>query len=176
MIDHLVSVPLATLKDGETIAINLDEPERADVAARLRLQSVERFTIDATLQHEGQAVTVNGTLAASVTHSCVATGDPVPETIEEPFSLLFAPQPEHEEDAEIELGVDDLDTIFHDGREIALGDALIDTLALSLDPYPRVEDADTRLRAAGVLSEEEAGAFGALADLKKKLEAGGKDD
>ncbi|MCJ8191208.1 YceD family protein [Sphingomicrobium aestuariivivum] len=176
MIDDFGKVALATLKDGETIAIHADEAMRASVAERLHLPSIEKLAIDGRIERDGDGIAVNGTLSASVTHACVATGDPVAETIEEHFGLLFAPHPEHDEDAEIELGVDDLDTIFHDGRELELGDALIDTLALALDPYPRVADADARLKAAGVLSEEEAGAFGALAGLKKKLEAGGKDD
>nr|WP_279614791.1 DUF177 domain-containing protein [Sphingomicrobium astaxanthinifaciens] len=164
------------MRDGETVAIAPDAEERAGIAARLGLEAIEALRFDATIQREDPAVSVTGTLAARVVHACVATGDPVAETIEEPFALLFAPHPEHDEDAEVELGVDDLDTIFHNGREIALGDALVDTLALSLDPYPRVADADARLRAAGVLSEEEAGAFGALAGLKKKLEDGGEGE
>ena len=44
-------------------------------------------------------------------------------------------------DEEIELGQGDLDTVFHDGSAIDLGGAVIDTLALALDPYPRKADA-----------------------------------
>jgi hypothetical protein len=39
-------------------------------------------------------------------------------------------------------------------------------LALVLDPYPRGPDAEAALKAAGVLSEEQAGPFAALAKLK----------
>ena len=44
-----------------------------------------------------------------------------------------------------------------------------DTLALSLDPYPRSAAAEAALREAGVLSEEEAGPFAVLAKLKRHL-------
>ena len=49
--------------------------------------------------------------------------------------------------------------------------AVAETLALSLDPFPRAPDADAVLRAAGVLSEDEAvtGPFAALKGLKDKL-------
>jgi len=62
--------------------------------------------------------------------------------------------------------------VFHDGAAIDLGGAIADTLALALDPYPRSAAAETALREAGVLSEEEAGPFAALAQLKKALGEG----
>ena len=42
-------------------------------------------------------------------------------------------------------------------------------MALALDPYPRAPGAEAVLRAAGVVSEEEAGPFGALAALRGRL-------
>ncbi len=70
-------------------------------------------------------------------------------------------------DEEFELGADELDTMFHDGQAIDLGTAVADSLALSIDPYPRSRDAEAALKQAGVISEEEAGPFAALAALKK---------
>jgi hypothetical protein len=46
--------------------------------------------------------------------------------------------------------------------------AIADSLMLSLDPYPRGPNADAALQAAGVLSEEQAGPFAALAKWKGK--------
>jgi hypothetical protein len=43
-----------------------------------------------------------------------------------------------------------------------------DELSLALDPYPRSAGAEDALRDAGVLSEEQAGPFAALAALKGK--------
>jgi hypothetical protein len=59
--------------------------------------------------------------------------------------------------------------MFHDGQAIDLGAAIADSLALVLDPYPRSPRAADALREAGVISEEEAGPFAALAALKGKL-------
>jgi uncharacterized metal-binding protein YceD (DUF177 family) len=56
--------------------------------------------------------------------------------------------------------------VFHDGAAIDLGTAIADELALVLDPYPRGPNAEAALKAGGVLSEEQAGPFAALAKLK----------
>ncbi len=60
----------------------------------------------------------------------------------------------------------DLDIVFHDGAEIDLGTAIADTLALSLDPYPRSAGAEAALKEAGVMTEEQASPFAVLAKLK----------
>jgi uncharacterized metal-binding protein YceD (DUF177 family) len=70
-------------------------------------------------------------------------------------------------DEEIELGEADCDVIFHDGATIDLGTAVADTLALSLDPYPRSAGAEGALKEAGVMTEEQASPFAALAQLKR---------
>jgi hypothetical protein len=69
----------------------------------------------------------------------------------------------------IELAEEDLDTVFYTGSALDLGEAAAETLALALDPFPRSPNAAEVLKKAGVISEEEAGPFGALAALKDKL-------
>jgi hypothetical protein len=69
-------------------------------------------------------------------------------------------------DEEIELGHEDCDVVFYDGASIDLGGAIADTLALSLDPYPRSAGADAALKEAGVMREAEASPFAALAKLR----------
>jgi uncharacterized metal-binding protein YceD (DUF177 family) len=72
---------------------------------------------------------------------------------------------------EIELGESDLDVVFHDGAAIDLGTSIADTLALSLNPYPRSAGADAALKEAGVLAAEQASPFAVLAKLRKNDEA-----
>ena len=99
-----------------------------------------------------------------VTQSCVATGAPVAAHVEAPFALVFRPQPEGtDHDEEIELAEAELDTVFYEGGAIDVGEAVAETLALNLDPYPRAPDAEEALKAAGIKSEDEAGPFAALA-------------
>jgi uncharacterized metal-binding protein YceD (DUF177 family) len=102
-------------------------------------------------------VRVEGRLSASVTQSCVATDLPVPAEIEEPFSIVFRPPPEVTgSDEELELSEGELDVVFYEGGSVDLGEAVAETMSLSLDPYPRSAEAEDALKAAGVISEEEA--------------------
>lgn len=165
-------VRIDTLGEGRrTIAIEANEAERAALAVRFGLLSVGVLSAEAVLRREGMTIFAEGRLRASVEQACVASGAPVPAAIDETFGLRFVPEQPIEEGAEIELAPDDWDTIDYAGGAVDLGEAAAETLALSLDPFPRAPDADTALREAGVLSEDEAvsGPFAALKSLKDKL-------
>jgi len=164
---HLVQID--QIRDGDRLDIVATDEERAALAGRLGLESLERLEAHAILSREGQRIRVTGRLKAALHQSCVATGEPVPAHVDEPFDILFIPEPTVRGDEEIELAVGDLDTVFHDGSLLDLGSAVADTLALALDPYPRSAGADAALREAGVLTEEEASPFAALAALKGKM-------
>jgi len=161
-------IALDTIRDGDRIDLSADEAERASVAKRLGLQSLDRLEAHATLARDGALVRVEGRLRAALQQSCVATGEPVAGHIDEPFAIVFRPEPrEGRPDEEVELGPEDCDVVFYDGTAIDLGTAVADTLALSVDPYPRSAGAEAALREAGILSEEQVGPFAALAKLKK---------
>jgi uncharacterized metal-binding protein YceD (DUF177 family) len=163
-----LKLPLDKLRDGQRIDYAADEAERAAIAERLDLLGLERLEAALTLRLEGNKVRAEGRLRASVTQACVASGEPVPAMVDEKIALLFMPEPARTPDEELELSAEDLDVIFHDGREIDLGTAIADELSLALDPYPRSAKAEDALKEAGVLSEEQAGPFAALAALKGK--------
>lgn len=170
MNDFAHRLPLDRIRDGDRLDLIADGGECAAIADRLGLLSLDRLEAHAVLSRDGEKVRATGRLKAALRQSCVATGEPVPAHVDEPFELLFLPVPRGESaDVEVELGEADLDTMFHDGASIDLGVAIADSLALALDPYPRSPSADTALKEAGVLSEEEAGPFAALAALKAKL-------
>jgi uncharacterized metal-binding protein YceD (DUF177 family) len=157
---------LAKLRDGERIDLVASPEDCVAIAKRLGLLSIERLEAHAVLKRDGEKVKASGRLKAALEQSCVASGEPVPERVDEPFELLFLPEPQGRPDEEIELDAAELDVVFHDGAAIDLGSAIADTLSLAIDPYPRGPNADAALRAAGVLSEEQAGPFAVLAKLK----------
>ncbi|MES2135580.1 MAG: DUF177 domain-containing protein [Pseudomonadota bacterium] len=162
---------LDQIRDGERLDLVADEDERRDVAKRLDLVSLERLEAHVTLERTGEVVRATGRLGAALEQSCVITRDPVAGHVDEPFEMLFMPAPVvGEPDEEIELGETDCDVVFYDGAAIDLGSAIADTLALSLDPYPRGAGADAALREAGVVSEAEASPFAVLAKLKRNDE------
>jgi uncharacterized metal-binding protein YceD (DUF177 family) len=163
-------LPLDQVRDGDRLDLVANASECAAVAERLGLLSLDRLEAHAVLSRDGEQIRARGRIKASLDQACVATGEPVTQHIDEPFELRFMPAPTvGSPDEEVELSSDDLDTIFHDGSAIDLGGAIADTLALSLDPYPRSAGADAALKEAGVMSEEEAGPFAALAALKAKM-------
>ena len=152
------------------VTIEADESERAALAKRFDLVAIARLTAEAALSRKGDAIRASGTVAGAVTQSCVASGEPVGAQIEAPFELVFRPQPEAASpDEEVELGEQELDTVFYEGGAVDIGEAVAETLFLNLDPYPRAPGAGDALSAAGVKSEEEAGPFAALAGLRDKL-------
>jgi uncharacterized metal-binding protein YceD (DUF177 family) len=158
---------LDQIRDGERLDLVADEAERNAIARRLGLGALSCLEAHAALARSGEVIRARGRLVASLEQSCVVTNAPVPAHVDEPFDLVFMPEPTPvRPDEEIELGRSDLDVVFHDGAAIDLGTAIADTLALSLDPYPRSAGADAALKEAGVLSEAEASPFAALAKLK----------
>lgn len=161
-------LPLNQIRDGGRIDISADETERARIAERLALRSLDRLDAHATLERKGQVVRVRGRLKAALCQSCVVTGEPVDAHADEAFDIYFLPEASASSpDEEVELHESDCDVVFHDGNVIDLGEAIADTLALTLDPYPRSAGAEATLKEAGVLTEEEAGPFAALAKLKR---------
>jgi uncharacterized metal-binding protein YceD (DUF177 family) len=162
---------LDQIRDGERLDLVADEAERSVIANRLGLAALDRVEAHVTLTKTGEVVRAEGRLAASLDQSCVVTGDPVAASIDEPFEMVFMPPPETAgADEEIELAPSECDVVFHDGAMIDLGGAIADTLALSLDPYPRSAGAEAALRESGVMSEEQASPFAILAKLRKSDE------
>ena len=160
------------IRDGERVELAADTEERGAIAARLGLPSLDCLQAHATFARKTASIEAEGRIHASLSQSCVVTGEPVPAHVDEAFRLLFMPAPEgNRSDEEIELGAADCDVIFYDGGTIDLGAAIADTLALSLDPYPRSAGAEAALKEAGVLSEDQAGPFAGLAQLKAGKDA-----
>ena len=161
---------LDQIGQGMRIDLNPDSIECVDIARRLGLASLDRLEAHAILSRDGERVHVEGRVLASLKQSCVVTGEPVAALVDEPFALDILPEPkEARPDEEIELRPDDCDIMFHDGATIDLGAAVIDSLALALEPYPRSAGAEATLKEAGVISEEEAGPFAALGALRDRL-------
>jgi uncharacterized metal-binding protein YceD (DUF177 family) len=161
-LDELGGVP-------RVVSISADEKERAALAARFGLIGIGMLDAEATLMRDGDIVTASGSLRAEVVQACVASGEAVPARIAEEFALRFVPVRDDVSADEVELEQGELDEIDYEGSAIDLGEAVAQTMALALDPFPRAANADDKLREAGVIGEEDAGPFAALKALKDKL-------
>ena len=156
---------------AQPIIVSADADTRVALARRFDILSIDTVSATITIMQKGKRYQLSGQLTASLTQTCIATGEPVPATIDQPVTVIFVPENALDLDAaaEIALNPDDLDVVPFSGAVIDLGEAIAQSVALSIDPYPRSPHADDWLRNHGVLKEEEAGAFGALAGLLGKL-------
>ena len=155
---------LDQIRDGERIDLIADDSERRAIAKRFDLDTLDRLEAHAVFSRAGETIRVQGRMLASLAQSCVVTNEAVASHVDEPFDLMFMPEPA---DEELELGESDCDVVFHDGARIDLGGAIADTLALSIDPYPRSAGAEAALKEVGILTEADASPFAALAKLRK---------
>lgn len=161
-------VPLSEI-GGKAAHVRLvaDEAQLAALAWRFGLLTLDAFSAEIDVSRDGETIEADGHFLAELTHACVATGKPVAATLDEAFAVRFVPEAAYAPDTEIELGENDCDTMFHNGRMVDLGEAAAQSLALAIDPYPRSAEADTALKEAGVKGEHETGPFAALAALRK---------
>jgi uncharacterized metal-binding protein YceD (DUF177 family) len=151
------------------LQIAAKQDERDALAKRFGLAALDRLEADYGLAIEDGAITARGRVRAALAQPCVATGVPVPETIDSDFLLRFVVEGDDvPEGEELELDANDCDTIGYDGQLIDMGEAVAETMALAMTPYPRAADADAYLKESGVLSEDQAGPFAALLALKDK--------
>lgn len=159
-----------TIGEGErVVTLAADAAERAGLAARFGLLSVDRLEAVFRIRRDAAGIVARGRVTAAVAQACAVTDDPLPVAVDEAVALRFVTESEAAAQEEIELDRDALDTMPYDGAGIDLGEAAAETMALALDPFPRGPRAAAALRAAGVLSEDEAKPAGALAGLRGLL-------
>ncbi|MBC7800628.1 MAG: DUF177 domain-containing protein [Gemmatimonadaceae bacterium] len=145
---------------GLSFSIEASAAELAPIADRLRLLAIKRLTCMFDLRRVGATTIIaQGTLRAQVTEMCVVTLDSFDHAVHETFAVHFVPSGTETDDPE----PDDVDQVPIVGSTIDLGEALVEQLALSLDPYPRKPGASMP---AGY-GEAAAGPFGALLALRR---------
>ena len=166
-----VTVPEAS--QGRSVKLDVDAELRAGIAKRLDLVALDRFIVTAEVRAIAGGIEAKGAIEADVVQSCAATDLPISATLNETFDLRFLRDiaAAGGEEEEIEISSADCDILPLEGERIDLGEAAVQTLSLALDPFPRHPDADRILAEKGVLSEEQAGPFAALAKLRGKPSA-----
>lgn len=162
------------LPTGE-MTIEASADERAALATRFDVLSIEDFTARVGFEKKDQAVIAKGTLSAGITQPCAVTRDPLSYRVEEDFLLRFVPagqMGEYEEDAEFELSEEDLDEIEYKGDAFDLGEAIAQELGLAIDPYREGPGAEAARAEAGIESDEDRAPSGPLAEALKGLKKG----
>lgn len=156
----------------DPLIVTASTEECAAVAERFDWIGVSELAATLRFSGEGTTLSIAGGARAVVQQACVATARPVTTRVDAPFAVRLVPMAQMEAEAEaceVELSDVALDSIGYDDARFDVADIIAETLALALDPWPRTPDADTWLQAHGVISEQAAGPFAALAALKDRL-------
>jgi len=137
---RLDSMPAA----GRDIDLAVERAVREAIAAQLALTAVDRLLVRLHAVRFRGGIRVTGDLKALVVQPSVVSFEPVVEEIEEPIDRVFLPGGEKpyagKADAEVFVDLEGDDVPDHfEGNEADLSDLIVETLALGIDPYPRLE-------------------------------------
>ncbi len=149
---------------GQSFEVRADAAECAAVAQRLGIPAVHalfcRFQVTRQMDARSGEIIAEGHLQARIDRECVITLECFSMKVEERFRVRFVPQGTEAGDDDPESD----DEIPYEGTGIDLGEAAVEQLALTLDPYPRKPGAALPPEA----SDPEEGAFSALAALARR--------
>ena len=172
---HPVRVATHDAEGGEADAVRVvpDAEARARIARFLGIEALERRALTGALAPVAGGWQFRGQLTARAVQASRVTLAPLTETIDVPVQRQYLRDlPAPHEDERV-LGEDDLDPPEPLGAEIDLGQLAVETLALSLDPWPRAEDAALEPPAgADPADDGSERPFAALAKLRGKLPPG----
>jgi uncharacterized metal-binding protein YceD (DUF177 family) len=162
---RLDSMPAA----GRHIDIVVEREVREAIAAQLDVTAVDRLTVKLHAVRFRGGIRVTGELKALVVQQSVVSLDSVVQEIEEPVDRIFLPGGEKayagKADAEVFVDLEGEDLPDHfEGNEADLSDLIVETLALSIDPYPRLEGETVGV--AGDVDDEDDSPFAGLKALK----------
>ncbi len=109
------------------------------IVRALDLQALDMFEVDINLVPTVSGWRLDGRVMADAVQTCGLTLEPLPVRIDRKFSVQMVEATEHEadENAEIDLELDDDSADQIEGGSLDLGQYAVEQLALSLDPFPR---------------------------------------
>lgn len=159
-------------KDGRDYEFDADQVTRQALVAETKLDGVDRLQGKINVRPFRGGYQAQGKGQATVQQACVVTLEPVTEQVELTFDRIYMPGKQPDMDvapnAEVFVNLDnEPDQDWFEGDEIDLAPMVLETLLLSLNPYPRKQDAEFADIEEDVRDESES-PFAALAALKDK--------
>jgi uncharacterized metal-binding protein YceD (DUF177 family) len=133
------SVSVSKIGDtGYAVDVGAKAADLPKIAAYLDLVSLQGLGAHIVLTRwRGKGVIVTGHFKADVTQACVVTLEPVQAHVEGDFERRFLPDAPDKDAREVRVDPEGEDPPESLGREIDLGEILVEELSLGLDPYPR---------------------------------------
>lgn len=156
--------------DSAPSQIDASEAECAALAKRFALIRIDALSATIDYRRDDDGFYAEGMLRADIVQSCVITLEDFATHIDQPFALRFIDEAAIIDAADAPEVLDDAehDIMTYANGAFDIGEAVAQTLALLLDPYPRGPDADAALKQKGILreGEERESPFAALSALK----------
>ena len=150
--------------------ISAREVQRAAIARRIGVVRIDRFEAAIAVRRTPvDLIQLQGSLSADVVQECVITLDPIGARIQVEIDNYYSEFPREMPSGtdDLALGDENWPELVEDGW-IDLGDAVIQELAVAIDPYPRKPDVEL-----GVVEFENGAAdthrpFSGLVDINTK--------
>ena len=150
-----LSRPVMVLSRRESHEVVADAREREAVAARIGVEEVRSLEASVAVERSGRGgdVTLRGELSATVAQKSVtaATGDLVVSDVTAPIDFWVVVS-----DGESDIDDDDRDVVETSDGMVDLGEIVVQTLSLEVDPYP----------GTGAASGEPVASYGDLDDAQ----------
>jgi len=161
--------------EGRSLDVVATREQCAAIAERLGISAVERLEARLNVTRLRSGLRALGRLEAVTVQPCVVTFEPVRQVMDEEVERLYLPSSEAPKPSAahpevfVDLESSELPDYF-DGHEIDLSEAIIETVALALDPYPRAEGVS--VEDLGISAQDEV--VSPFAGLKSLLDPDGK--
>lgn len=176
-----VPVDIRKLYDApKKLAANADEC--AALAARFGLEAINSLTACIGYHEEGKTIIAKGTLSADIIQQCVISLEPFASTVTQDFAIGFCPaqtmqaifaegeaaEGEAAGEPSFEIEADDCDIMPYEDGRFDIGEAVAQTFALALNPFPRGPDAEQVAQKHGLVTAvPKDNPFAVLQQLKK---------
>ena len=157
--------------EGRDVVVSVSEAERAGIAERLAITTVEALAVRLHADKFRGGVRVTGRLEATIVQPSVVSLEPVRQEISEPIDRIFLPGGEKPyagaagAEVFVDLEGEDLPDHF-EGPEADLTDLIVEALSLAIDPYPRTEGESIQDLGVDISDEGKESPFSKLKGLK----------
>lgn len=147
-------------RDPITFTLEPTEKERADLAERLGIVAVNSLKASGELarKEKRSLIELTGRLEAETVQSCGVTLEPVTQKIEGNYTVCYTSNKAditlEDEEYVVSLEEADLPDLIEDGQ-VDVVQAVMEQIALALEPYPRAEGADASESAQYLSKSEE---------------------
>lgn len=166
-------------RDAQTRFRIASEPgENAALARYLGVDAVQRLTLAGFVSPHGKdGWRVHARLVAKIVQTCVVTLEPIHSRIDEEIERIYVPEHLNRHRTEVILLPDEEDVPDYFADIIDPGQLAVESLLLSIDPYPRREGAELDKEAeivhhSGDDADTTTRPFAGLADLLRRSNTG----